>query len=72
MHIGVPSLKLTAKAPKNGWLEYYFPIGKPCFQVRTVSFREGTSFGKKTHILPKKLTYPLERSSRSFSITLIS
>ena len=22
------SLKLTAKAPKNGWLEYYFPIGE--------------------------------------------
>ena len=24
----VPSLKLTAKAPTNGWLEYYFPIGE--------------------------------------------
>ena len=22
----LPSLKLTAKAPENGWLEYYFPI----------------------------------------------
>ena len=30
-------------APKNGWLEYYFPIGEAYFQVRTVSFREGTS-----------------------------
>ena len=27
-----PSLKLTAKAPKNGWLEYYFPIGEAYFQ----------------------------------------
>ena len=38
----VPSLKLTAKAPENGWLEYYFPIGEAYFQGRTVSFREGT------------------------------
>ena len=30
---GVPSLKLTAKAPENGWLEYYFPIGfRPIFR----------------------------------------
>ena len=29
-------------APENGWLEYYFPIGEAYFQVRTVSFREGT------------------------------
>ncbi len=29
----VQSLKLTAKAPKNGWLEYYFPIGMAYFQV---------------------------------------
>ena len=27
------------KAPKNGWLEYYFPIGKGYIQVRTVRFR---------------------------------
>ena len=26
-------LKLTAKAPKNGWFQYYFPIGKAYFQV---------------------------------------
>ena len=30
-------------APKNGWLEYYFPIGEAYFQVRTVSFREGNN-----------------------------
>ena len=29
------------KAPENGWLEYYFPIGMAYFQVRTVGFREG-------------------------------
>ena len=29
----LPSLKLTANAPKNGWLEYYFPIGfRPIFR----------------------------------------
>ena len=32
----------TNIAPENGWLEYYFPIGEADFQVRTVSFREGT------------------------------
>ena len=31
----IPStlLKLTAKAPENGWLEDYFPFGKAYFQV---------------------------------------
>ena len=30
----LPFLKLTAKAPENGWLEYYFPIGaRPIFRV---------------------------------------
>ena len=28
----IPSLKLTAKAPRNGWLEYYFPIEEAYFQ----------------------------------------
>ena len=28
-------------APKNGWLEYYFPIGEAYFQGQAVSFREG-------------------------------
>ena len=35
------TLPETNIAPENGWLEYYFPIGKPYFQGRTVSFREG-------------------------------
>ena len=35
------TLPQTNIAPKNGWLEYYFPIGEAYFQVRTVSFREG-------------------------------
>ena len=29
----LPSLKLTAKATENGWLEYYFPYGINYFQV---------------------------------------
>ena len=39
----LPSLKLTAKAPTHGWLEYDpFLLGKTAyFQGRTVSFREG-------------------------------
>ena len=36
------SLKLTAKAPENGWLEDYFPLGRPIFRGY-VSFREGRS-----------------------------
>ena len=35
------NLPETNIAPKNGWLEYYFPIGMAYFQGRTVSFREG-------------------------------
>ena len=35
------TLPETNIAPKNEWLEYYFPIGKAYFQGRTVSFREG-------------------------------
>ena len=37
------SLKLTANAPKNGWLEYEFPCGMAYFQGY-VSFREGRQF----------------------------
>ena len=48
-----PSLPETNSifAPKNGWLEYYFPLGEAYFQVRTVSFREGNC--------PKKVTFSL-------------
>ena len=35
------TLPETNIAPKNGWLEYYCPIGEAYFQGRTVSFREG-------------------------------
>ena len=28
----VHSLKLTANEPENGWLEYYFPLGRPIFR----------------------------------------
>ena len=34
------TLPETNIAPKNGWLEYYFPIGDACSQGRFVSFRE--------------------------------
>ncbi len=42
MNWSEPTLPETNLAPKNGWLEYYFPVGDAYFQVRTVSFREGT------------------------------
>ena len=41
LEIFIDTLPETNIAPKNGWLEYYFPIGKAYFQGRTVSFREG-------------------------------
>ncbi len=46
-------------APKNGWLEYYFPIGEAYFQGRTVSFREG-NIPKSTQIdvVPLKTNGP--------------
>ena len=37
----LPSLKLTAKAPKSGWLENQFPFEMAYFQGRNASFREG-------------------------------
>ena len=46
---GVPSLKKTAKAPENGWLEDEFPFGKPYLQGQAVSFREGIRLLIKTH-----------------------
>ena len=46
MILQVHSLKLTAKAPKNGWLEYDpFLLGWPIFRGY-VSFREG-KWGEK-------------------------
>ena len=39
----LPSLKLTAKAAENGWLEYKpFLLGKPTIFRGYASFREGT------------------------------
>ena len=57
--IALHSLKLTANAPKNGWLDYYFhfPIGfRPIFRCElAVSFREGNFMaGQPT----PPLTYP--------------
>ena len=39
-------------APENGWLEYYFPIGKVTFQGRAVKLREDTPW-KIRHFEPK-------------------
>ena len=54
----IPSLKLTAKAPENGWLEDDpFHLGWPISGALAVSFREGTQLpGVKTHIIPSNLT----------------
>ena len=42
------SLKLTAKAPENGWLEYDpFLLGWPIFRCENVSFRECFSIKKR-------------------------
>ena len=38
--VRIPSLKLTAKAPENGWLEDEFPFGMAQFQGLCVSFRK--------------------------------
>ena len=38
--VRIPSLKLAAKAPENGWLEDEFPFGMAQFQGRNVSFRK--------------------------------
>ncbi len=40
----IPSLKLIAKAPENGWLEDCFPFGMAYFQGQTASFRECNDF----------------------------
>ena len=37
----VLTLPETNVSPKNGWLEYYFPIEEAHFQGQAVSFREG-------------------------------
>ena len=41
------TLPETNIAPKNGWLEYYFPIGEAYFQGQAVSFREGNPLTTK-------------------------
>ena len=45
------TLSETNIAPKNGWLEYYFPIGEAYFLVQNVSFREGRSQNFARNIL---------------------
>ncbi len=51
-HFWPPTLPETNIAPKNGWLEYYFPIGEAHFQGWNVSFREG----KSSFLFPEHIT----------------
>ncbi len=59
------SLKLTAKAPENWWLEDYIPLGtfRPIFRGKlAVSFREGMwfeSISPRLYIDSKMLHYPV-------------
>ena len=46
------SLKLTAKAPENGWLEDESPLGMDYFQGQTVTFRECNLPGKRRERFP--------------------
>ena len=54
MMYNLPSLKLTAKAPENGWLEYSLPFGiLPIFRGKlAVSFREATHCEPGLHTQP--------------------
>ena len=67
------TLPETNIAPKNGWLEYYFPIGfRPIFRGEPVSFREiyTSSTGPFSHWFP--LIEPLPTgfvTNRTFEIT---
>ena len=45
------ALSETNIAPKNVWLEYYFPIGEAYFQMQNVSFRVGRSQNFARNIL---------------------
>ena len=51
------TLPETNIAPKNGWLEYYFPIGEAYFQGRTVSFREGNYMLSEAQTCGVKMSY---------------
>ena len=53
LHITLPETNIV---PKNGWLEYYFPIGETYLQGRrAVSFREGNFQGCTRCTFEKKL-----------------
>ena len=59
--VGLPSLKLTASLPlKNGgWKTFAFPFEMAHFQVRTVSFREGSwwIFRKSQRTLTQDMSF---------------
>ena len=48
----LPSLKLTAKAPENGWLEYDpFLLGRPIFRGEPLVSGRIFFFEKKTYVI---------------------
>ena len=68
----LPSLKLTAKAPENGWLEYeLFPFGaRPICRGVLVSFRECKYcmlLKKKSNAKPEEMSQTWSYSTSSFS-----
>ena len=72
VEVYLPSLKLTAKAPENGWLEDEFPFGMAQLQGRAVSFRECSFFSRRMirdfrHKKNKPRCYPQQRLGNNAS-----
>ena len=66
----LPSLKLTAKAPKNGWLEYFllsYWVSYAYFQHRT-----GPLVSGRVPLPPKKIVKPLDPTVAPEPLTLRS
>ena len=64
------SLKLTAKAPENGWLGDYFPfVIRPVFRGKlAVSFREGEWVGRSDQSCWYNLNFSWEEND---TVTLL-
>ena len=58
------SVKLTAKAPENQWLEDEFPFGMTSFRRQTVSFSEcSPNWSKYIQVLKlSECLFPFEMS----------
>ena len=71
--IDLPSLKVTAKALENGWLEYSFPFGaRRIFRAFAVSFRECNSILRiltQSGVILRTQKHPL-RHTGSFTLPL--